>query len=295
MNRLRTISLIAALCALALVATGCGKDKASSESLANTANPKQTVVDALKGVATYKTGQIKLGGNVEIASAGKVGIDGQGPFDITDISNPEFDLTLSLGIAGSSQKVGISVVDGIVYFKVAGQAIEVGKAGDTGVAKMIGASDPTQLVKLFSQLEAYTTDVKAVGTGVVGGKPTTNFTAKVDFAGLLKEAAKNGDTGLAVPGLTGANNKEFANSMGASTITVGVDNATKLAVSLKIDAKFGAQGSGASGKAGGSGLAVSIEFTDVNEPVTIEKPANAIKGGGSMLKALGGAFGASGN
>ena len=129
-------------------------------------------------------------------------------------------------------------------------------------------------------------DVKAAGTETVGGEQLDIYTATIDVAKVLDEAKKQ--AGSAIEGLSALGGTgDLDKSVGETTIEIGIDG-NDLPRSFKLKTSMdGATGSTSS--TGGS-LEASLVLTEVNQPVTIEKPAKVEEGGG-LLEALGSMFG----
>ena len=273
--RLWPLVTVVSVLAAALVATGCG-DKSASSSVP----PDQRVKTALDNTANIKSGKSRIDATIAVGSVpGSFKLTGGGPFDTEAPGGAAFDIDLKVNVAGFDQTIGLIAVDGKNYVQIGDKAF-VSKKGDNAS----GAIDPKTIQDLFGSLDKYVTDVKLTGTKTVDGQQLDVYSMTIDLSALAKDSVgKNDAKGASIPGL--GNISDFATSLGKATATVGI-GPDDFAHQIGINASAGA--TGAAG--GGGGIKGTLYLSDINKPVTIDKPANVVTDS-SALQALGGMLG----
>lgn len=247
MKRISKMPFIAlfAVVVLALVATGCGDSKTSSES------PQDAMQSALAKTATITSGKATIKGSISVGSVpGSLSVSGDGTFDTKAADGGALDLQLSVNIAGSDQEFGFVTVDGKSYLTVGEKAIEQknGNSLKTG-----------QVTAFIKGLSDYLTNVKSVGDN--------KYSADVDVKKMIADN-KNGDLAkLSIPGI--GSGAELQQSLGDATITVTVDSE---GYAQTMDINLSLQQSGSQG-----GVRATISLSDINQPVTITKPENIVQ------------------
>ncbi len=288
MNRFRTISLLAALCATALIATGCGGDKSSNTAGVSPEQAKQNLIAALKNTGSLKTGTIELVGKIGMtggattANAGNMTFKGSGPFDISDPANQKVDLKIEFSVAGQTQTIGVIAVDGKTYIEFAGQAMELDKQGGSSVSELTDTLGPGMIAKLAKGFETNIENVRKTTTKQVGGSELVIYTAEIDFTKALSALTKDGKGGL-LGGLTGAETKQAKDAFKVRTVEFGVDESGNVVRSINIAATI----KDPKGKDAATGVfEISIAMLKADGPVEITAPENAIKGGGAAMDGL---------
>ncbi len=250
MNRSRIFTLALACIAAALVAAGCGGDKTSS------ASPSESVSAALKKTSEIKSGTAAIDGSVSTGSLpGSISLKGDATFDTQAEGGAAMDVELAASVAGTEQKFGFVAVDGKNYITVGDKALE--QKGSSNL-------EPSQISSFIAGLGKNLTNVKE--TGEAAG--VTTYTATVDVKKMITENSDNSDLSkLSIPGV--GSGSDLAKSVSTADITVGVDGdgyAQTLTVDLPLDIN-GSPG----------GLRADIELSDIDQPVTIEKPSDVVK------------------
>lgn len=258
MNRISKKPLLAllALFALALVATGCGDSKSSSQS------PQEAMQSALAKTATITSGQAKIKGSISVGSVpGSLSVTGDGSFDTKAEGGGALDLQMSVNIAGTEQEFGFVTVDGKSYLTVGDKALEQKEGGlETG-----------QVTAFIKGLGDYLTNVQEAGPN--------KYSADVDVKKMIA-GNKNGDLSkLSIPGI--GSGQDLQKSLGDASITVTVDSQ---GYAQEMDINLSLQQSSSQG-----GLRATISLSDINQPVTINKPENIVQSA-SDLGAIGAAL-----
>lgn len=267
------------LLAVALVASGCGDKKSSSS-----ADPQTRVDTALKNASTITSGKSTINATIAMGSLpGAFKITGGGPFDTKAAGGGAFDIALKVNVAGFDQTIGLIAVDGKNYIEIGDKAFLTDPK-----SKNSGAIDPKTIQELINSLGKYVSGVTQVAGKTVDGKSLDVYSMTVDLGALAKESVdKNDGEGASIPGL--GNVADLATSLGKAKMTVGIDS-DDMPVELGIDASVGGS-TGESGDSGNGGsLKGTLVLTDINKPVTIDKPSNVVTDS-SALQALGGMLG----
>lgn len=291
MNRFRFTSLVVLAVALGLLVSGCG-DKKNSTGTSSGKSPQQAVKASLVNAAKIETGELKFdatfsGGGMP----GEMKFTGDGSFDTKAKGGAAIKLAMAFEIAGQKQQMGFTAIDGKSYLEMGGQAYSLGnqKSGSTAAS---GKIDDKQIKEMINSLEDLIGETKADGTTTLNGETISVYSAKVDVSKAADEAKKQAGDKLptTVPGL--GDISTLAKMFGDTTVRVGVDG-DEMPRTIEIESTFnmgGSTGSTGSTGSGSGGFKVKAELVKVNEPVTIEKPANVIEGK-NALDALGGLFG----
>jgi hypothetical protein len=262
MNRyLRPFSiavLVLAACAIAL--TGCGS-KSASES----ASPTEAIQTSLDKTSTITSGLSTIKGALSIGAVpGSIAITGGGPFDTEAKGGAAFDLELSIGIAGTQQKMGFVAVNGKNYMVVGDKAIEQKGENAKGL-------DGKQIANYIESLGKYISNAKKTGDNT--------YTADVDMKQLFTDSKKKaGNVNFEIPGLGSLD--QLQKSLGTSTLKIEIDSegyASTIDLNLPITTD---------GNEGGVRLTISL--SEINEPQKIEQPANVVDAGSAL-----GSFGSS--
>lgn len=254
MNQNRIFTLILGCVAAALVATGCGGDKAAEQS------PADAVTAALKKTSEVKSGSADIEGSVSTGSLpGSISVTGEAVFDTEAAGGAAMDIDLSISIAGAEQKFGFVAVDGKNYVTVDDKALEQKGANSQQL-------EPGQISSFIAGLSKYVSNAKS--TGEADGLST--YTATVDVKKMIADNGNDKEqtdlSKLSIPGV--GSGAELQNAVSTADITVGV-NSDGYAQELRIDMPL--QISGNSG-----GIRVNINLSDIDQPVTVEKPENVV-------------------
>lgn len=293
MNRIRLTSLLALAAATALIATGCGGDKTSSSS--SNVPPDQRVNTALKNAQKINSGTVTFDGSMSGAGLpGKIKLSGGGDFDSKAKGGPAMDLKikLDLGFGGEPQEMGLVTADGKSYIMFADKyysadSMVPGATGSTGSTSST-AIDSKQLTELIDSLDGLVSDVSASGTKKVGDEDVDLYTATIDVSKAVDEAKKQ--AGSALEGLSALGGAgDLGKAFGDTKIIIGVDS-NDLPRSLEIKTSVDPGAAGATAAGGSGSIEASMVLTEVNQPVTVEKP-DKVESGNGLLEAFGSMFG----
>jgi hypothetical protein len=191
---------------------------------------------------------------------------------------------LKVNVAGFDQTIGLVAVDGKNYVEIGDKAFLSDKN-----SKSSGAIDPKIIQGLLTSLNGYVSNVKQIAGKSVNGESLDVYSMTIDLGALAKDTVSSNDgAGASIPGL--GNVSDLATSLGKATATVGI-NSKDLPVEIGIDASVGGStdGGGSSSDSSG-GVKGVLTLSDINEPVTIDKPTNVVTDS-SALQALGGMLG----
>lgn len=288
MNRFRLTSLLTLLAVFGLLVAGCGDDNQTSSS---NVPPEQRVKTALQNASKINSGSVTLDAAISGGGLpGKMKLSGGGDFDTKAEGGPAIaiDVKFDMGF-GEPQEIGLVSVDGKSYLKFGGKYY----AADSMVPGATGASgststaiDSKQLQELIDSLDGYVSDVKAAGTKKVGDDTLDLYTATIDVKKAVAEAKKQAGSALeGLAALGGAG--DLTEGVGETTVEIGVDS-NDLPRSFKLNTSVEAGSTG--GTSSGGGIEASLVLTEVNQPVTIEKP-DEVEEGSSLLEAFGSMFG----
>lgn len=263
----------------ALVASGCGDEKAASSGVP----PQERVETALKNAANIKSGKAAINATIAMGNLpGAFKITGGGPFDTEAKGGAAFDIALKVNIAGFDQTIGLIAVNGKNYIEIGDKAFLSDQK-----SKSSGAIDPKTIQGLINSLNEYVSDVKQVASKTINGESVDVYALTVDLEALAKDAvAENDGAGASIPGL--GNVADLATSLGKAKATVAV-NSEDLPVEIGINADVGGATEGGSAGGGGS-LKGTLVISDINGTVKIEEPTN-VETDSSALQALGGMLG----
>jgi hypothetical protein len=263
------------LLGVALIASGCGDKKSSS-----TVPPQERVESALKNAANIKSGKSTLNATIAAGSLpGSFKVTGGGPFDTEAEGGAAFDISLKVNIAGFDQTIGLIAVDGKNYIEIGDKAFLSDKN-----SKSSGAIEPKTIQNLINSLNKYVSNVKQSASKEINGETVDVYSMTIDLGALAKDSvAKNDGAGASIPGL--GNVSDLATSLGKADATVAI-NSDDMPVEIGIDADVG----GATDSGNSGGLKGTLVLSDINEPVTIDKPKNVVTDS-SALQALGGMLG----
>lgn len=291
LRRLRALSLILALSAVALIAAGCGDDKSSTASTSS-ADAKAALIAALKNATAIKTGEMQLDGKFGFSggsapSLGNITLAGKGPFDVSDPADPKLSLEIEVGVLGQTQKLTVTVIGKKTYLTVNGQAIELEGNDGNAVKQLTDGLGPGAIARISKQFETNVTNVKKVGVEKVGDGDVTVYAADIDFGKLIEAFSEDGKSGV-FGQLSGTDAKQAKDAFKAKKVEFGVDESGKVVRLIRIEAEI----VDPTGKDEGSGtFEITIKLLESDGPVEITAPPNAVKGDASSLGGLLGAFG----
>ncbi|MGH2906201.1 MAG: hypothetical protein ACRDKI_05465 [Solirubrobacterales bacterium] len=277
-RRFRLLAAVSAalLLVAALAVAGCGGKSKGSD-----VPPQQRVETALKNAANITSGKSKLDATIAMGSLpGSFKLTGGGPFDTKAEGGAAFDIKLKVNIAGFDQTIGLIAVDGDNYVQIGDKAFKSKQNDPTS-----GAIDPKSIQALINSLSKYVSDIKQTGTKTVAGQQLDTYSMTIDLGALAKDSLQdNKANNASIPGL--GNVADLAKSLGKATATVGIGS-DDYPHEIGLNATAG---NATDGGSGGGGIRGTLVLTDINKPVTINKPTNIVTDS-SALQALGGMLG----
>ncbi|MDO8189214.1 hypothetical protein Q5424_24455 [Conexibacter sp. JD483] len=291
--------LLALLAALTLAACGSDDDKGSSGggggSGGDTADAQTLLNDGFAGLQKIRSGKGTL--SVKLNAEGEeAAIEVAGPFDTG--SNPpqsQIDATITLPGGREPIRAGFISTGDKAYVEFQGSAYELSSEllrEGTGMDRLPLTSVPR------IDAQDWVTDPKVEGDEQAAGVDTTHVSGGIDASalmdsidGVLADVSREGlgaAAGGQVPSRIPADARaQIERALRDPRIDVWVSKDDSTVRRMELS-------SGIEPEAGRSGdFSLSYELTDVNEPQTIEAPANP-KPFDELLAGLGGLMSASG-
>lgn len=239
----------------AILVAGCG-DSGSDEP------PETQVKNALAKAAQIKSGVAEVEASISTGGfPGTIKLTGGGPFDTEAEGGAAFQLEFTVGIAGTEQQLGLTSVDGKNYVSAGDVAVE--QKGDAATT-----FEPGQVSAFIDSLGDYLSNITEGSEAEADGQTLTTFNAELDIKKLLDDAKADGSdlSNLSIPGLGSA--EELSQQLSTADLTIGIaeDGMPRLlTIDLPLDT---GQGEG--------GVRGTLILTKIDEPVTVEKPANVV-------------------
>jgi hypothetical protein len=257
MNRMlrapKSLLTLALIALAALFAVGCG-DSGSDEPA------DVQVKNALAKAAEIKSGVAEIEASINTGGfPGNIKLDGGGPFDTQASGGAAYSLDFPVGVAGTEQQLGLVSVDGKNYIVAGDVAVE--QKGDAATT-----FEPGQISEFIASLGDHLSDVTEGSEAEADGQTLTSFNAKLDIKKMIEDAQADGSevSKLSIPGLGSA--EELAGQVSTADLTIGIadDGLPRL---LTIDVPITSDGME-------GGVRGTLILTKIDEPVTVEKPAN---------------------
>lgn len=250
----KTLLLLVLIAVSAFVA-GCG-DSGGDQP------PDARVKDALSKAAQIKSGVAEIEASLNTGGfPGNIQLDGGGPFDTEAEGGAAFDLKFTVGVAGTEQELGLVSVDGKNYIAAGDRAVE--QKGDAATV-----FEPGQISGFIESLGDYLSNVTEGSEAEADGQTLDSYNATLDIKKLIEDAKAEGSdvSKLEIPGLGSA--EDLAKQISTADLTIGIaeDGLPRL-LTIDLPIKTG-QGEG--------GLRGTLILTKIDQPVTIEKPANVV-------------------
>lgn len=266
-----TLALGMAALLIAFAVAGCGDDDKSGGESA-----QQRVDDALKKAATITSGQSELKASIATGSLPPtLDITGGGPFDTEAKGGTAYDLDFVVQVAGTDQNFGFASVGGKQYLKIGDKAAE--EDGDG-----LGSIDPGQIKSFIDSLGEYVTGVQQIEGKTVNGESLDVYRGKLDTKKLLGGSGDDDALGgFSIPGLGSAD--DLLNSVNIADVTIAIAGdgfPRELGVNVPLD-RDGSE----------AGVRANLVLSEINEPVTINKPKNVVSDRselGALANLLGG-------
>ncbi|WP_019869492.1 LolA-like protein [Salinispora oceanensis] len=260
MSRWKNIAVLAAATASAVAVTGCGPSTASQEA-AQQSSVLELLANDLQGSlqeAADRTGE------VETVRATMVG-SGPEDFEMQIAMDLRDSVSVEMVMEMEGEVTTVRMIDSVAYVEIpeAEHELADGKrwmkmdfsaAAEMGIDEQMRDADPVQQVKTLLGLEGVT----VVGEETVDGVPTVHYSVTVtteEHLALLKEQTEldSGDLG----------------NVAGQAAKYGV---TEIKTELWIDEQYWPRRARVT--MGEMGV-MTIDYTDYNEPVTIETPPAA--------------------
>jgi hypothetical protein len=234
------------ICALTLVAAGCGAEK----SVKNAVDP---VAQAATNTANAGSVQVAMSGKVSAAGQ-EIPLHGEGVFDL---KAKRGQLTMTTSVPGKGAVRIEEILDGLVIYMrsdaLAGALpngkqwlkIDLQAAGrksgvDLGALQQLGGSgDPTQFLEYLAKAG----DVNKVGSEAINGTPTTHYHATIDFAKLAASAGTAAGSVRQLQALTGQTSLptdiwiDGQQRVRRQTIAISTQRPVPLSFNLTVDYK----------------------------------------------------------
>ncbi len=321
-HRARAIVALLALAVVALTLAACGGSGSSSGG--SSANAGTLLRETFTGTHQIRSGKANIQLRVDVTGGtsirGPIQATISGPFQSVGSGQlPKFDLALDASAQGQGLKAGLTSTSDQLFVNFGGTSYEVPAQVLDQLKQSFrrsqqqGSSQHSSLSALGIDPLAWLQDPTVVGTESVDGVKTDHISAKVDVSALLNDVDKllarvsaggiPGVPGGRVPSSIPASDRtQIEQAVKSATIDVwsGQSDHTlrKLTLALTIVPPRGATRS--------VDVNLSIELSDLNQPQTIQAPANSrplnellgqfqgLLGGALGGSALGGSSGSSG-
>ncbi|PZR67761.1 MAG: hypothetical protein DLM63_05595 [Solirubrobacterales bacterium] len=298
-------SLAFAAVAALLGVTACGGSNNS------TSNPQKVINQTFSGHHKVTSGNIALSLRITPSgSSNPVSITLNGPFQTRGSGQlPAFDLNLGLNLRGQAITAGAVSTGTAGFLKFSGQAYTLPpsvfdnfRSGFTKAQAQNGQKQSGGLGALGIHPQSWLTNLKSQGSADVGGTSTDHVSASISLANLLngiskllgKASALGVHTTTVPTQLTPQQIQQIQGAVKHATFDVysGQSDHTlrRLSMNLSIQGPSGAP----------TTVALDLQLTGLNQPQTINAPANpqplanlksALGGLGGLLGGLGGSAG----
>lgn len=320
-HRARAIVALLALAVLALTLAACG---GSSGSGGGSANAQTLLRETFTGTHQIRSGKANVQLRVDLTGGtsirGPIQATISGPFQSAGSGQlPKFDLALDASAQGQGIRAGLTSTSDQLFVNFGGTSYEVPAQLVDRLKQSFDRSQQQRSSQhaSFSALGldplSWLQDPTVVGTESVGGVKTDHISAKVDVNALLNDVDKllaRVSSG-GIPGVPGGRVPSSLPASARTQIEQAVKSATidvwsgqsdhtlrKLTLAISVVPPRGATRS--------VDVNLSIELSDLNQPQTIQAPANSrplnellgqlqgLLGGALGGSALGGSSGSSG-
>jgi hypothetical protein len=269
---------------------GSGDGTSGSSGSASTA--QSLLRDSLQGKHRITSGVLSLRATVtphgSTASSTPITISFGGPFESLGSGGAtESDFTVAVAAGGQRLSLGLRTTTTAGYLRLNGSWFRLPAKQFAQLRKSLAASDGSGLASLpglsVDPLK-WLSDPQLLGDATVDGTQTTEVRARVDVRALAdelgtllaKEAANPGLRSSGVPAkLTAAQRRQLLSELNNPTVQLFIGSAdhtlrrAALDLSLKLPAKTAAKLPGISSL----GVAVTVDYAQLNRPQTITAPA----------------------
>ena len=289
-HRARAIVALLALAVVALTLAACGGSNSSGGS---SANAETLLRETFTGTHQIRSGKANVQLRVDVTGGtsirGPIQATISGPFQSVGSGQlPKFDLALDASAQGQGLRAGLLSTSDQLFVNFGGTSYEVPAQVLAQLKQSFrrsqqqGSTQHSSFSALGISPLSWLQDPTVVGTESVGGVQTDHISAKVDVNALLNDVDKllaRVSSG-GIPGVPGGRVPSSLPASARTQIEQAVKSATidvwsgqsdhtlrKLTLALSVVPPRGATRS--------VDVSLSIELSDLNQPQTIQAPANS--------------------
>jgi hypothetical protein len=287
------IAVLAVIVATAISACADSGNGTSGSSGSGAASTAQSLLrDSLQGNHRITSGVLSLRATViphgSTAGSQPITISFGGPFEsLGSGRGTESDFTVAVAVGGQRLSLGVRTTATAGYVRLNGSWFRLPAKQFAQLRKGLaasGGSGPGSLPGLSASPLKWLSDPQLIGDTTVDGTQTTEIQARVDVPALANEigsllATESANPALRSSGLpaklTGAQRRQLVSELDNPTVQLFIGSAdhtlrrAALDLSLKLPAKAASKLPGISSL----GVAVTVDYAQVNRPQTITAPA----------------------
>ena len=284
-SRLRLALVFSAIVAALLVAA-CGSSGGGDPS---SGSAKTLLQQTFSGGHTVKSGVLDFSLSVDPAGSSTlttpIVLSLSGPFQSRGTGKlPESDFTVGISALGKHGELGVVSTGTSGYVTLQGTAYQLPQADFQRLESSfssVGSGSSSGLSGLGIDPQHWLENPKTVGTATVGGAQTTHIQAGVNVSALLadlntflaKTAKTSGSTKIptAIPAAT---QEEIAAAIRDARVDVwtGTTDHTLRRLTLSLDVPVSGQTSTVLGGMSSAGVALTLQYSDLNQAQTIAAP-----------------------
>jgi hypothetical protein len=290
-HRTRTVFALALVAIVAIALSACGSSSSSSS------DAKTLLTQTFSGSHPVNSGQLSFAVTVTPSGSSTltspITLSFGGPFQSLGKGKlPKSNFNVSLGSGGKTGTLGLlsTGTNGYVTLQGTSYALPAStfqklESSFSQLASSPGGdgSGTSTLAKLGIRPLGWLSNPSVVGSESMGGTDTTHIRATVDVAALLadidtflRKASSVGvsGTGQAASGLSAATRQKIAGEVKNPTFDVwtGKSDKTVRKLSIRLELPVSGQISTQLGGLTSAAIALSMKYSDLNEPQTINAP-----------------------
>ena len=299
---LRRASIIATTLVTATLVAGCGGSSSGTASLtADSSSAHKLLVETFKGHHAIRSGVISLG--LKVVPSGSstitepIELTVGGPFTSSQSGKlPESDFTIAISAQGQSADLQVISAGGKGYVTLSGQSFELPASSysklKSGLGSLAGSSggSTTAGSSILGRLGVRPLDwVKAAriaGNATIDGAATTQISAHVDAAALLRDLSKlmgsassltgTHAAGALRQGISAAEQRSIAGALRSPQLDIWTGTADRILRKLTFTATIPVTGATSTQLGGMTSAAVTldVEYSHLNQPQTIVAPSS---------------------
>lgn len=287
----------AGLVAVAVGACGSsGSDPSASSNSADSTSAATLLKQTFTGSHDVKSGVVQL--NLTVTPhdsswiSGDVVLSLNGPFQSQGANKlPDSDFTLSIQAEGQKATMQLISADGKGYVILGGTPYSLPantfKQLESGVSSASsGSSKGAELKRLGINPLGWLSNPTVVGQAQLNGEETTHIHADVNPTPMLRDLnrllGKAGQLGINTGGtkvpsnIPPATRHQIAHALGKPSFDVWTGTSDKTLRKLSLSASVPISGSASSSLGGmtSADVALTFQYSDINQPQTIQAPAN---------------------